>query len=714
MSLFSLVLACSIEVAQWVHHPHFGGFNQLLEEDGRVMAATMGGVLFCSVSENGIVFDSTWTYQGRLCYDRVSSLYRAGDGDLWITYLGGGIEVFHPDGSVTGYGQLEGLPLNLMVNQVFPDSVVYAATTQGLAIKTLGYFVNYNQSGTGGGLPSSVVNCLAPVDSGLLVGTYSGLALLLPGLPPSEASSWRLVEPLAGKSVEALVFRGDSLWSIASGGVYVCPPGGGWEQMASYPGTSPSSLCAGPSGVTVGDLDALHTFSGGGWTSVEGEFLGNPVTAVAEVAGVGLVAGITHSISVDRLEGTGLALAGPAGVTRYNPPGGIFNDVVSVGVTGDGACWVGANRSGVAYLSGDDWTRLDYDVLPANNQVFALEASGATVYAGSHSHGITWIHWDGQEPSDGITFTKEDGLINDQVEAVSIWNDGTAWFAQRPFQQSTEPSGVCRLTWEPGDPETAVISQVTGSQGMPNRFVWDIEAVAPDTAYAATEAGLAMVVLPAGVPRVYTTADGLPSSYVASVVVTRSGDVFAGTATGLAVIRNGSVRVVPEVTGFVECLCEDHLGGVWAGVPGALYRIGPDGEVQSFTRYNSPLPEVDVRNMACDPDRGRLWLATSHGVWMADLGGGLHQGNAGAAVYPNPFRPGAGEVLGVAGIPDEPAVFSVFDLGGALVHRYDSRGRDDFAWNGRSTDGSPAPSGIYMLMIQGEGGMEMFKFTLVR
>ncbi len=714
MSLFSILLACTIEISQWVHHPHFGGFNRLLEEDGRVLAATMGGVLFCSVSEDGISFDSTWTYRGKLGYDRVSSLYRSGDGSLWITYLGGGIEVFHPDGSVTGYGHLEGLPLNLKVNQVYPDTVVYAATTQGLAVKALGYFVNYNQSGTGGGLPSSVVNCLAPVDSGLLVGTYSGMTLLLPGLPPSEASSWRPVAPMAGKSVETMLSRGDSLWSIASGEVYLCPPGGAWERIESYPGTSPYSLCTGPSGVTVGDLNALYTYSSGDWTSVEGEFMGNPVTAVAEVEGVGLVAGMTHSISVDRLEGTGLALVTPEGVTRHVPPGGLFNDVVSVGVTGDGACWVGANRSGVAYLSGGGWTRLDYDVLPSNNQVFALEASGETIYAGSHAHGITWIHWDGHKPSKGITFTGEDGLINDQVEAVSIWDEGTAWFAQRPFQQSTEPSGVCRLTWEPGNPETAVISPVSGAQGMPSRFVWDIEAIASDTVYAATEAGLAMVVLPPGVSRIYTIADGLPSNYVASVAVTGSGDIFAGTATGLAIISNGSVRVVPEVTGFVECLCADHLGGVWAGVPGTLYRVGHDGVVQTFTRYNSPLPEVDVRNMACDPDRGRLWLATSHGVWMADLGRGLYQGTAGALIYPNPFRPGAGEVLGVAGIPDEPAVFSVHDLGGALVHRFQSRGRDDFSWDGRAGDGSSVPSGIYVLTIQREGGMELLKFTLVR
>lgn len=714
MNLVSMILVFSIEVSQWVHHPHFGGFNHMLAEGEQVITATAGGILFCSVSPDGIEFDSTWTYQGRLGWDRVSNLYRHSDGGLWVTYLGGGIEVFHGNGSVTRYGQLEGLPLNLMVNQVYPDSLIYAATTQGLSIKSLGYFVTYNESGTGGGLPSSVVNCIAPVDSGLLVGTYAGLTLLLPGVPPSEASSWRGIDTLAGKPIYAIASRGDSLWVIAGDKVYACPPEGPWTPMSSYPGTWPASLLSSSNGMVVGDQNALYTYAVGEWSSVENVFHGCLLTALAEVAGAGVVAGMTNPISADRLEGPGLALVSGPTVRRYTPPGCISNDLYSIGVNSQGVCWVGAFRSGVGYHDGDSWHRVT-GVMPKDNQIFALDVRGNTIFAGSYHNGVTWIEWDGESVLGGTTFTAADGLLNNQVTAISIWNDQIAWFAQEPYWATPdEASGVSRLSWQPGIPGTAVFTGISGSGSFTGKFVRDVAAVSASTAWAATNTGLAEVSVPGGVIRVYRTADGLPSDDVLSLAVTRSGDVFAGTATGLARVRDGAVQAIAGINGSVASLCADHRGGVWAAVPGTIYRVGANGEVQTFNRYNTPLPDVNVRAMACEWETGKLWLATPHGAWVVDLGSGLGSGTGGSSVYPNPFRPGSGEVLGVAGIMEEPAVFSIFDLTGQLLFRYASEGRDDFAWDGFSSDGSPVPSGVYVLTLERQGSVELLKFAIVR
>ncbi len=714
MNMIPLILSAAIEVSFWLHHPHFGGFNGMISEGNQLTVATGGGVLFCTVSDDGIAFDSTWTYGQRLGWDRVASLYPDSDGSMWIAYLGGGIEVFHPDGSVTRYGQLEGLPLNLMVNQVYPDTVIYAATTQGLSINSLGFFVTYNESGTGGGLPSSVVNCIAPVDSGLFVGTYSGLVLLQPDLPPAEPSSWRAVDLLAGKAVSAIAERNDSLWVIASDNVYICPPGASWTLLSSYPGARPSSILSGPSGISIGDQDTLYTFSGGTWTSVAGNFGGNLLTALAEIEGVGTVAGMTNAISEERLEGSGLALVSGSTVTRHTPPGGISNDIYSIGVNTLGYCWVGSHRSGVGYYYGNEWHRVQ-GFMPNNNQIFALGVRDYTVFAASYHSGVTWLDWDGQEVHDGITFTASDGLLNDQVTAISVWDDQIAWFAQEPYWATPdEASGVCRLSWQPGLPETAVISTISSSGSLPGKFVRDVEAVSATSAWAATSAGLAELSVGTGVERVFRTSDGLPSDDVLSLAITRSGDVYAGTSTGLARVRNGALQVIDGVPGPVGSLCADNLGGVWAAVPGTLYRLSSEDELQAFNSYNTPLPEVDIRAMACDWGEGLLWLATSHGVWEVSLGQGLYEGPYSPVLYPNPFRPGAGEVLGMAGLPDEPMDLSIFDLSGALLYRCSTTGRDDFAWDGRGTDGSPVPSGVYVLILEQQGVTDLFKFAVVR
>lgn len=714
MNIVPFILTLSIEVAQWTHHPHFGAVNNIIAEGEGVIAATAGGILFCTASGGGIAFDSTWTYQDPLIWDRVSSLHRDQEGNLWVTYLGAGIEVFHPDGSVTSYGQLQGLPLNLMINQVHPDTVIYAATTEGLSINSTGYFITYNESGTGGGLPSSVVNCLAPSDSGLLVGTYSGLALLLPGQPPSEASSWREVALLSGSTVNGMTTRNDTLWVIASDKVYLCPPGGQWALQSAYPDTRATSILSGPSGIVVGGLDAVHTWSDGVWTEVEGEFMGGLVTALGWVDGGGIVAGMMNSISEERLEGPGLALILDGTVSRYTPPGCVSNDIMSIGVNSAGVCWVGSHRSGVGYYSGSQWNRVS-GAMPSNNQIFAVGVRDNTVFAASWNSGVTWLDWDGQSVQGGVTFTTEDGLPNDQINAVSIWDDGTAWFAHEPYWQSPgEPSGVSRLSWQPGIPETAVIDVVSSAGSLLGKEVKGIAAVSATSVWAATTDGLALVSLGAGVERVFTTADGLPSNSVMSVAVARNGDVYAGTATGLARVSDGEVRVVNGVTGSVGALCPDHRGGMWAAVPGALYRIGPDDGLLVFTTYNTPLPEVDIRDISCDWESGSLWLATSHGAWTADIGQGLGGGLSSAVPYPNPFRPGAGEVLGVAGVPDEPMDCSIFDLAGTLLYRCSVPGRNDFAWDGTGTDGSPVPSGVYILILERQGVSGLLKFALVR
>ncbi len=168
--------------------PHYGGGNCIINYNGLVLAGTSGGILFSHYSpgEDKLVADSGWTAPGRLSYDRVSHLVTDEGGNLWVSLIGGGIDVFSPEGNKTHYNQIDGLPLNLGINQTLPDSVVYVATTQGLCIKQAGYFEIWDTYETGGGLPSDNVNCIAPSDSGLYVGTTAGMVFLPRSAPPGD------------------------------------------------------------------------------------------------------------------------------------------------------------------------------------------------------------------------------------------------------------------------------------------------------------------------------------------------------------------------------------------------------------------------------------------------------------------------------------------------------------------------------------------------
>ena len=118
--------------------------------------------------------------------------------------------------------------------------------------------------------------------------------------------------------------------------------------------------------------------------------------------------------------------------------------------------------------------------------------------------------------------------------------------------------------------------------------------------------------------------------------------------------------------------------------------------------------------MSCDHDAGLLYLATDDGLWTLVLEGGLGDSPYGPVVYPNPFLPGQGQVLGIAGVPDLPTTFRVFDLTGTLLYQSESPTRDAISWNGVDMDGYSVASGTYYVQIVQGGTTHLVKLAVVR
>ena len=176
-----------------------------------------------------------------------------------------------------------------------------------------------------------------------------------------------------------------------------------------------------------------------------------------------------------------------------------------------------------------------------------------------------------------------------------------------------------------------------------------------------------------------------------------------------------------QITGNVSMLCFDNLSCLWAGcsdlwggIPEGLYRIYPDGTVEEYNTLNSPLQSLNVRNIACDYDNGFLYIVTDHGLWKLTLEQGMSGSIETATVYPNPFIPGDGQVLGVAGLPDELFDIQLFDLTGELVYESLSQHRNVFSWDGYDTDGKLAASGTYIVRISQNGADRFIKLAIVR
>ena len=717
MSVFLIFAALLGRITEWEHFPHYGGGNGIIVRGNQIVAATSGGVLFAHYSESGneLLVDSGWTSPGKLSYDRVSHVTYDDSGNLWVSMNGGGIDMFTPEGDKTSFNQIDGLPLNLGINQTLPDSVVYTATTQGLCIREIGFFETFNTLSSGGGLPSDNITCLLSSDSGLYAGTTAGLVFLPQSADPSQGSSW-ILQDIDPVSIVALDWQNDTLWVATSSGLFFKPSGETWQSEGFFPGENISSMAFGPGGLAVGCTNLGYILFEGEWHNYHSNLHGNALTGLAW-AGNRLCGILANTYADNRLSGAGLALLGENGSWKRTFPesGPVSNDLRDCTTLPDGSVWVSSNRAGGSVYANGEWQSLS-QYMTDSNQCFAICPSGDGIFISSIGHGIDWLSWENETIQNTIHFTAEDGLLNDRVFSAREGNENTVWFGHRTLFE-TEVSGVSRLNWSPGDETSVSFVSITAVDGLPSKEVNALQPTGGRYSWVGTDAGLVYVdgdrqtIL-----ETYTLLNGLPSSLVTSLAIDRSGLLYIGTASGLAVLDDDVITVIAEINTAIEALECDEVGRVWISTGSSLKRyFRSTGLVEEYTTFNSPLLECVVYAMTVNSDEGYLWLATDHGFWRGTLESGLTGDGSAAVVYPDPFIPGRGDILGVAGIPNSPAEIQIYDLRGLLVYENFAGSRDEIVWDGVTSGGEDAASGVYFLQInQTDSDTELLKFALVR
>ncbi len=723
----TLLMICSViltgRISDWSHYTHFGGVNDVIVEGSTVTGATSGGVIFGSIRSGEITWDSTWTCPGNLSHSDTRCLAMDSSGNLWMGTYGGGIDVSLASGGFQHYGQLEGLPISLEINCIFPDTTVWVGTTAGLCSKKLGYFNVWTELTTEGGLPSDIVNCVASVDSGLFVGTSNGLVMLRANRPPGQFDSWLKFPSAANLIVQDIEILGDTVWAASTDGLYYLAAGQDWQEDISYPGSYPVSLASSDGLLAAGDKGSVAIFDGTGWSSGSSGLAGQIVQAIRWIPGDSLVLGLSSAYAVNRTSGNGVATGTINSWKSSYPRGAPSNDLYSVDVDSRNDVWVATNRRGAAVFSKYGWIEFISE-LPNKDQVFSCLAdnSGGVFIAPWH-YGVTWLDWKGTpDRSDDVylNFTSENsGLLNDQITEMAISESGKIWFAQEAYWQTpTEASGVCRLSWTPGQIETASWETFEPSDGLPSGDVRSVVATSSSViAWMGSKEGLIKGNIQTG--RVLSSAgisEGLPSEDVQSLALSRDGRLFIGTTGGLVYMNTGSESIskVEQISGNINTLCFDNLSCLWAASADGLYRIYPDGTVEEYNTFNSPLQTTNIRNAACDFENGYLYVVTDNGLWKLTLEQGMNGSLETATVYPNPFIPGGGQILGVAGLPDDMFDIHLFDLTGKLVYVSLSQYRDTFSWDGRDLDGNPVASGTYVVRLTQNGNDRFQKLAVVR
>ena len=282
-----------------------------------------------------------------------------------------------------------------------------------------------------------------------------------------------------------------------------------------------------------------------------------------------------------------------------------------------GRAWFAPTSGGLFWIEGDDVGRvteagLDRDV------VYSIAGAGDDVWVGRQRGGATRLRRSATGWS-AIRLTEAEGLPQNSVYAVALARDGALW-------AGTLSAGASRIV-------NGAVTTFTTASGLASNTITSIAESLDGTIWFGTPGGLSA--FSRGSWRTYTTRDGLPSNDVNTLFAGPSGIVWAGTADGLAFVRDGQLRTCRGMPAALRAsifgLAMDQSGSLWLNTIDRVFRVDRDplrrcevGErqVREYGVADGLLAVDSVkrhRTLVTD-SRGRVWLALSRGISVADPG----------------------------------------------------------------------------------------------
>jgi hypothetical protein len=212
---------------------------------------------------------------------------------------------------------------------------------------------------------------------------------------------------------------------------------------------------------------------------------------------------------------------------------------------------------------------------------------------------------------------------------------------------------------------------------------------------------------------------GLPTNDVYALVEDLDGQIWVGTADGIAVFfspfdifsdnPSDARQILVEQDGIFQYLFEgqpvstiavDGANRKWVGTFGSgVFLMSADGTEQllRFTTDNSPLLSNEVRDIKINPKTGEVFIATEQGLisYQGDAVIGGSQ-NECSKVYPNPVRESYNGPISIEGLQRDAQV-RITDTRGNLVYSTVSNG-GKAVWDGKNLNNERVNTGVYFAL----------------
>jgi len=220
---------------------------------------------------------------------------------------------------------------------------------------------------------------------------------------------------------------------------------------------------------------------------------------------------------------------------------------------------------------------------------------------------------------------------------------------------------------------------------------------------------------------------GLPSNTILSMAKDLDGEIWVGTAAGVAVFYSPELifsgqeydaqQIYIEQEGISQYLLEseevsavaiDGANRKWFGTRNAgVFLMSQDGtkQIQHFNMANSPLLSDNIFSIAIDHKTGEVFIATEKGIisYRSDATEGQETHDS-VMVFPNPVRPEYHGNIAISGLVRNANV-KITDITGNLIYETTAKGGTAI-WNGKNYSGDRAATGIYLIFSTNDDGSE--------
>jgi hypothetical protein len=252
--------------------------------------------------------------------------------------------------------------------------------------------------------------------------------------------------------------------------------------------------------------------------------------------------------------------------------------------------------------------------------------------------------------------------------------------------------------WDTSDDKTAWYSTLTDQDGLSISNLYTFNCMAEDqngTIWIGTNQG--------------------------PILATNTSTIFNSdyTFTRVKIPRNDGSQLADYLLDGVRvnCVAIDGANRKWIGTnDNGVYLVSSDGTemIHQFNVDNSPIPSDCIYSIAINPVTGEVFIGTSKGLvsYRSDATTGS-ESYTDARVFPNPVTPGYSGLITVTGLKQKSQI-KITDLSGNLIISGTSLG-GQFTWNGYTSRGKRASSGVYLVFCADEDGLEyqVCKFMIV-